>query len=333
MGQKKITDLQLRDLVEDDLNFPSDDTIQSYRVTGEQIWNYIKSKYGTATGAQQFLRNISGIPTFSWPKAVQSTKTTTYAISATADHLLLLDAVGGGFTITLPTAASVPGKEYILKKIDATYAVVTIATTSSQTIDGVVGTTLNSKNECLWLFSDGSNWIILKRHIPSDWSLTTLDVDATSSAPTKGDIVRDQVISRRVGDCLEMVVNYVQTVGASNAGSGTYLFALPGGLEMNATLCQGASLTSGVSSDANEDGFYLGSGWVQRASAQGAQVQAIGYDATQYYIEFGNMQDTTGILMSAESGNAMANGSAINFSHNLGISLSLKVPIQGWKAS
>lgn len=41
MAQKKITDLQLRDNVTDTLNFPSDDTIQSYRVTAEQIKNYI----------------------------------------------------------------------------------------------------------------------------------------------------------------------------------------------------------------------------------------------------------------------------------------------------
>lgn len=41
MAQKKITDLQLRDNVTGTLNFPSDDTIQSYRVTAEQIKDYI----------------------------------------------------------------------------------------------------------------------------------------------------------------------------------------------------------------------------------------------------------------------------------------------------
>lgn len=41
MAQKKITDLQLRSSVTADLNFPSDDGIQSYRVTGLQIKNYV----------------------------------------------------------------------------------------------------------------------------------------------------------------------------------------------------------------------------------------------------------------------------------------------------
>lgn len=41
MPNKKITDLQLRANVSADLNFPSDDTIQSYRVTGQQILDFI----------------------------------------------------------------------------------------------------------------------------------------------------------------------------------------------------------------------------------------------------------------------------------------------------
>lgn len=41
MAQKKITDLQLRDDVTADVNFPSDDGIQSYRVTAQQIKDYI----------------------------------------------------------------------------------------------------------------------------------------------------------------------------------------------------------------------------------------------------------------------------------------------------
>lgn len=42
MATKKITDLQLRGSVSDDLNFPSDDGIQSYRVTAVQITDYMK---------------------------------------------------------------------------------------------------------------------------------------------------------------------------------------------------------------------------------------------------------------------------------------------------
>ncbi len=41
MADKKITELQLRDNVSDDVNFPSDDGIQSYRVTAAQMKTYI----------------------------------------------------------------------------------------------------------------------------------------------------------------------------------------------------------------------------------------------------------------------------------------------------
>ncbi len=41
MADKKITDLQLRDNVSDDLNFPSDDGLQSYRVTAAQLKSYV----------------------------------------------------------------------------------------------------------------------------------------------------------------------------------------------------------------------------------------------------------------------------------------------------
>ncbi len=41
MAQKKITDLILRDSVTDELNIPSDDGIQSYRVTASQFKDYI----------------------------------------------------------------------------------------------------------------------------------------------------------------------------------------------------------------------------------------------------------------------------------------------------
>jgi hypothetical protein len=46
MGQKKITDLQLRSNVTSDVNFPSDDGIQSYRVTATQIKNFVLPNAG-----------------------------------------------------------------------------------------------------------------------------------------------------------------------------------------------------------------------------------------------------------------------------------------------
>lgn len=59
MAQKKITELQLRSNVEDSLNFPSDDGIQTYRVTASQFNTYIQSKNGLTTTGDILIKSPS----------------------------------------------------------------------------------------------------------------------------------------------------------------------------------------------------------------------------------------------------------------------------------
>lgn len=87
-------------------------------------------------------------------------KTTTYTVAAT-DYTLTGDATSAAFTITLPTAASVAGKIYVIKKIDASGNAVTVGTTSSQTIDGSTTYSLASQWKYVTVQSNGSNWIII----------------------------------------------------------------------------------------------------------------------------------------------------------------------------
>lgn len=82
-------------------------------------------------------------------------KTTTYAAAKT-DHII--NATSGTFTVTLPTAVSDTGREFVLKNSGT--GVLTIATTSSQTIDGSTTRTLN-QYDSLTVVSDGANWIII----------------------------------------------------------------------------------------------------------------------------------------------------------------------------
>lgn len=63
--------------------------------------------------------------------------------------------VSGTTTVTLPTAVG-NGNEYVIKNVGS--GTVTIATTSSQTIDGSSTVTLSVKNTSLTLISDGTNW-------------------------------------------------------------------------------------------------------------------------------------------------------------------------------
>ncbi|MEP7258306.1 MAG: tail fiber domain-containing protein [Flavitalea sp.] len=79
-------------------------------------------------------------------------------------------------TITLPSAASIIGRTYQLKNSSATIPVpiVTIATTSSQTIDGISSWILDEANESVTLISNGTNWSITGQSLPTgsgtNWS-------------------------------------------------------------------------------------------------------------------------------------------------------------------
>jgi hypothetical protein len=61
-------------------------------------------------------------------------------------------------TITLPTAASVAGRTYTIKL--SASGTCTVATTSSQTIDGSTTYTLSAQYKYVTVMSNGSNWII-----------------------------------------------------------------------------------------------------------------------------------------------------------------------------
>jgi len=69
----------------------------------------------------------------------------------------LVDVTGNTITVTLPTAVGIGGKNYVIKNNGS--GVVTVATTSSQTIDGANTKSLNN-NDSIEVISDGSNWII-----------------------------------------------------------------------------------------------------------------------------------------------------------------------------
>lgn len=81
--------------------------------------------------------------------------TATYSI-LTTDYTI--ECTSGTFTVTLPTAIGVTGQLYNIKNSGT--GSITLATTSSQTIDGATIATLLSLNS-ITVQSNGSNWIVL----------------------------------------------------------------------------------------------------------------------------------------------------------------------------
>lgn len=88
------------------------------------------------------------------------TKTGNYTATI-VDCTILGNAASGNITITLPTAASVAGRFYVIKKIDSTANVVTVATTSAQTIDGQASKALSIQYDGIQVQSDNANWVII----------------------------------------------------------------------------------------------------------------------------------------------------------------------------
>jgi len=88
------------------------------------------------------------------------TKTTTYTI-LTTDGIILADASGGAFTLTLPVVSGNEKKIYFIKKIDTSSNTVTIDADGTETIDKVLNYFLRTQNDFVMLCCDGTSWYIL----------------------------------------------------------------------------------------------------------------------------------------------------------------------------
>lgn len=114
----------------------------------------------TAGLPREGLPNVFGV----WASLLEqdhAVRTETAAYTATGtDFLVLANAAGGAFTVTLPPAADYKGKILAVKRTSASNNV-TIDGNASETIDGSATVTLSSQYAGRLLISDGSNWSVL----------------------------------------------------------------------------------------------------------------------------------------------------------------------------
>ncbi len=82
--------------------------------------------------------------------------------SATSTDNVLVFTGSSAATLTLPTAVGCDGRVYVIKNASTTgpVPVLTVATTSSQTIDGIASWVLDESYETVTLISNGANWNI-----------------------------------------------------------------------------------------------------------------------------------------------------------------------------
>ena len=79
----------------------------------------------------------------------------------TADKAILVNAFSKNIGVDLPTASTIPGMQYDIKKIDASMNTVTVYGYGSEEIDGDTTAILTMQYEVIRIRSDGANWWIM----------------------------------------------------------------------------------------------------------------------------------------------------------------------------
>jgi hypothetical protein len=85
-------------------------------------------------------------------------KTAAYTITE-GDDVVLADATGGAFSVILPKATLFKGRQFWVKKVDASGNAVTIDGDGSETIDGAATLALAAQWDNARLLSTGTAWL------------------------------------------------------------------------------------------------------------------------------------------------------------------------------
>ena len=105
----------------------------------------------TSTGVLT-ISKIGGVPVSSSYIA----KTGTYTAGASD---FCINCTANTFTVTLPTAVGISGKQYCVKNSGT--GVITVAADGAETIDGAATKILAAQYESVLVISTGANWIII----------------------------------------------------------------------------------------------------------------------------------------------------------------------------
>lgn len=350
MAQKKITELQLRDEVTSDLSIPSDDGIQSYRVTAAQMKSFILANQnillamlkddifhgltGVSAADDDYFPLIDTSDSNKTKKALVSTfaRNLYRAVSNPSDEAILstdgtIKISGTTGAVVLPTAVGIAGKRYkFIHAGTSLTQVYTIKTTSSQTVGGIAGGSyaLYTNNEVLEVESDGANWIILNHFAKTPWiDGGAIQIAATTTNPTKGnDPTVDKFWWRRDGTDLYGRLEFKNsTASGSAAGSGDYLFgAVPSGASIDTTKITAYSSVEGSGNFDNRNA--VGTGTLGRVGTASGYFWVTVYDATYVRFFAGDFSSNAGVVNSAYWN---LNNSAQHYAAYF------TVPISGWQ--
>lgn len=235
---------------------------------------------------------------------VAPTLVSTSYTATSSDDVLIVDGSGAALTISMMDATANSGKKITIKKTDTTFNAVTIDGSSTQTIDGATTTSINTRYEMLQMQSDGTNWHILNRTIPSVWTTYTPTGPWSTNTTYTGKY-------RREGDSIRCRAS-LALAGAPDAVDLSFTSAqlLNGltGLSIN-----GSSLPSG--------GDYISVGtWATEDAGTARRSGSAFYSLSDLLIHLSNasISDVTATAPHT-------------YAINDNVSINVLVPIAGWK--
>jgi hypothetical protein len=233
-------------------------------------------------------------------------------LPATSQVLLVS---GTTFAITFPSAASNSGLQYQIMKTDGLLTPISITGT------GVAGATLCSEKDEITYFCDGTTfWPFNHRTATGATNVGGMTILAITTAPTKGtSLLSDKCIWWREGQFCVAYYEYQQQ-NAGAAGSGNYLFSLPGNISLDTSLVALSTTVSTISENINHIGIFNG---IAAGTNQGTAVYAVPYTATQFRL--------CGLFGGAA--NTVTSGAAWSLNNTtVWFGGWIKFPVAGWSA-
>lgn len=146
----------------------------------------------------------------------------------------------------------------------------------------------------------------------SDWEVTTNSIKGSTSNPTKGTIIEDIFMWRRVGPNMEFILNYRQSSAGGAAGSGTYYIELPSGLSVSSEVGELAVLGSGKVGNSTDT--------TSATTRVAHAIYSSGISTNGFII---HAKDAIGTYTSVSS-------SATSLAENAQYIIQGSIPIQGW---
>lgn len=240
------------------------------------------------------------------PNPTTSTKSANY-IAVASDSVILVNS--SNFTVTLPTAAGVGGKQIFVQKTDIyNTSVITIVGTSAQTIKGFSSVNVQTQGEGWQFFSDNSNWQVTNHQTMSPATAYTPILNALGS--TSG------LSYFWYRDGFSLVVYGTTTIGQPQGSSGFFSISLPASFIVNSSVLPIINTTGAPGTIVGR-----GCGGVNNSAGNIVLAPATSLGLVYGTPSFNGNNNLTPGIGNTTWANSAANGSIV---------LDFRVPILGW---